>query len=224
MNSANSLSPYRLYLVISTKDCPHLDYFNIIEIALKNGFTCLQLREKQLSTRDFIELSSKVKEISRKHNIPLFINDRIDVALAIGATGVHLGQSDLPYSMAREISGHQLKIGVTLESTTDYQKHQYDLVDYFGLSAIYPSKTKQNCKPFWKEKNILQIKSKTPLIGIGGITTENAQETLKMGFDGIALVSDICSSTSLHEVKSKSQLFKHYLKDRDRCYSVNLTL
>lgn len=180
---------------------------NIIKSAINNGVTCVQLRDKKMSTANFIELARSIKKLLSKTNVPLFINDRVDVALAVGVDGVHLGQSDMPYQKARKSLGPNYKIGITLNFPADFKKYKNENIDYFGLSSIYHSSTKLDIKNLWTQNDIKKLKTDIPLIGIGGINTNNVNSAMEIGLDGVAVVSDICAANSLDEVRLKSQKF-----------------
>ncbi len=194
---------YKLYLVTDQNMMNPLNIVEVIECAVQNGVTCVQLREKNMETRDFVELGHIVKKKLNRHNTPLFINDRIDVAQVIQCDGVHLGQSDIDYESARKILGHNFKIGLTINTLADYNKYKNKNIDYFGLSTIYPTQTKSDVNSVWKASDIALLNSNTPLIGIGGINEKNAKQTLELGLDGIAVVSAICSNKSLIKVQEK---------------------
>lgn len=200
-------NPYSLYLVTDTEMMKPLGMSNIIECAINNGVTCVQLRDKKMSTAQFVELAKSIKKLLSKTDISLFINDRVDVALAVEVDGVHLGQSDMSYLDARKILGHKYKVGVTLDTPDDFHKYKNESIQYYGLSSIFPSTTKLDTKNIWTKNDIKKIKTKTPLIGIGGINTHNVDAAMKLGLDGVAVVSDICAAKSLNEVQLKSQSY-----------------
>ena len=168
---------------------------DIIRAAVAGGVSAVQLREKSCSTRDFIELAqSAAKELQGR--VPLIINDRIDVALAIGADGIHIGQSDMPYEMARELMGPQALIGLSVETVEQAQKAEGLNVDYLGLSPVFTTATKSDIAPPLGLAGVRQIRaeSRHQLVAIGGINQENAHEVVAAGADGLAVVSAICSA------------------------------
>lgn len=168
---------------------------DIIRAAVAGGVSAVQLREKSCSTRDFIELAqSAAKELQGR--VPLIINDRIDVALAVGADGVHIGQSDMPYEMARELMGPQALIGLSVETVEQAQKAEGLNVDYLGLSPVFTTATKSDIAPPLGLAGVRQIRaeSRHRLVAIGGINLKNAHEVVSAGADGLAVVSAICSA------------------------------
>jgi thiamine-phosphate pyrophosphorylase len=168
----------------------------IVAAAVRGGVTIVQLREKECSTREFIRLAERVKRILVPRNIPLIINDRIDIALAVDADGVHIGQNDMPYNIARALLGTDKIIGLSVESVADARDAEFLDVDYLGVSPIYFTPTKTDLKHELGLDGLRQIKSfsRHPLVGIGGLNAENVADLIKSGADGIAVVSAICSA------------------------------
>lgn len=168
----------------------------IIPAAIQGGVSVIQLREKECTTLDFINLGSEIVGLLKPYKIPLLINDRIDVALAVGANGVHIGQQDVPYPIAREILGPQAVIGLSIENEKQALEAEKFEVDYLGLSPIYTTPTKTDtAHPLGLDglRKIRQISSHR-LIAIGGINSENASNVIAAGADGLAVVSAICSA------------------------------
>lgn len=168
----------------------------VVEQAAEGGVTLVQLREKNMETREFIKEAQRIHKVLKPYNIPLLINDRVDVALAIGAEGVHLGQSDMPYLMAREILGDQAIIGLSVESLEQAKEaNQFD-VDYIAISPVYTTPTKKELTQELGLDGVEQITaiSRHPAVGIGSIKTHNAEKVIRAGADGIAVVSGICSA------------------------------
>jgi thiamine-phosphate pyrophosphorylase len=184
-----------LYLVIerSMIQKPFEDF--LIE-ALQGGVTAVQLREKSGSTRDYIELAKRTLKILKPFQVSLLINDRVDVALAAQAHGVHLGQDDFPFSEARQILGKESIIGVTIESEEQVPALENEDIDYWGVSSVFPTETKKDISHVWGLEGLTRLRQKTSrtLIAIGGITIGNSQQVLQSGADGIAVVSAICRS------------------------------
>lgn len=168
----------------------------VVEKAVKGGATIVQLREKDLETRDFVELAKKLKSILKRYNVPLLINDRIDVALAVGADGVHIGQSDMPYPEARRLLGENAIIGLSVESVEQAREANNFDVDYVAISPVYTTPTKKELKEDLGLEGVRKISETTrhPKVGIGSIKRHNVGEVIKAGADGIAVVSGICSS------------------------------
>jgi len=169
---------------------------DIVRAAAAGGVSVVQLREKDCSTRDFVELGRAVCAELNKLNIPLIINDRIDVALAVGADGVHIGQSDMPYTMARELMGPDALIGLSVETPEQAAAAQHLDVDYLGLSPVFSTTTKADIAPPLGLAGVRRIRteSRHRLIAIGGINQDNAIDVINAGADGLAVVSAICSA------------------------------
>jgi thiamine-phosphate pyrophosphorylase len=191
MNKAN----LELYLVTDRGlGCRPLE--EIVHDALTGGVTLVQLREKTCPTGEFIEIAESIHTICRAFQVPLIINDRIDVALAINAEGVHLGQSDMPCYAARAILGTDKIIGLSVESVQDAHDAEEDDVDYLAVSPIFYTPTKTDLKRALGLDGLVQIKSfsRHPLVAIGGLNAANAEQVIRAGADGIAVVSAICAS------------------------------
>ena len=201
-----------LYLVTNnSKD--EEKFLNIIEESLKGGVSVVQLREKKAETLDFYNLALKVKEITQKYNVPLIINDRIDIALAIDADGVHVGQSDMPAKTARSMIGEDKILGVSAANIKEAKKAQRDSADYIGVGAVYPTNTKDDATSVPKKELKEIVKSvDIPVVAIGGITQENAHELNDCEIDGLSVVSaimeaenpKIASENLLKEFKAKN--------------------
>lgn len=201
-----------LYLVTNNSEDEE-KFLNIIEESLKGGVSVVQLREKKAETLDFYNLALKVKEITQKYNVPLIINDRIDIALAIDADGVHVGQSDMPAKTARSMIGEDKILGVSAANIKEAKKAQRDSADYIGVGAVYPTKTKDDATSVPKKELKEIVKSvDIPVVAIGGITPENAHELNDCGIDGLSVVSaimeaknpKIASKNLLKEFKAKN--------------------
>ena len=177
-----------LYLVTNNSEDEE-KFLNIIEESLKGGVSVVQLREKKAETLDFYNLALKVKEITQKYNVPLIINDRIDIALAIDADGVHVGQSDMPAKTARSMIGEDKILGVSAANIKEAKKAQRDSADYIGVGAVYPTNTKDDATSVPKKELKEIVKSvDIPVVAIGGITQENAHELNDCGIDGLSVV------------------------------------
>ncbi len=169
---------------------------DVVTQALRGGVTMLQLREKKCSTLEFVELAQRIKNITQSFNVPLIINDRIDVALAVDADGVHLGQSDMPYPLARKLLGAGKIIGLSVESVEHARFAEELDVDYLGVSPIYFTPTKTDLTVELGLDGLKQIKaiSRHPLVAIGGMNAHTLADVVRAGADGIAVVSAICSA------------------------------
>ncbi|MBN1481680.1 thiamine phosphate synthase [candidate division KSB1 bacterium] len=168
----------------------------IVTAAVKGGATIVQLREKFASTRDFIQTAERLKMILKPYNVPLIINDRVDVALAVDADGVHIGQDDMPYDIARRLLGPHKIIGLSVESIRDARDAEALDVDYLGVSPIYFTPTKTDLKRQLGLAGLHKIRSfsRHRLVAIGGLNVSNAAEAIQSGADGVAVVSAICSA------------------------------
>ena len=183
-----------LYLVTDKSDDVE-KFLNTIEEGIKGGVTVVQIREKTAETLDFYELALKVKEITKKYNVPLIINDRVDVALAIDADGVHVGQSDMPCDVTRRLIGKDKILGVSAATIEEAKKAERDGADYIGTGAVFPTATKDDADSVTKDELIEIVKSiDIPVVAIGGINLDNARELNGTGIAGLSVVSAIMSS------------------------------
>lgn len=181
----------KLYLVTDSALAGDRNIEDIVREAVEGGVTMVQLREKSLDTRSFIERAKRLKEIL--HGVPLIINDRVDVALASDADGVHLGQSDMPCTTARELLGPDRIIGLSVENMEQVAEANGLDVDYVGISPVFATPTKTDtAAPFGLEglREAVAI-SKHPTVAIGGMNAGTAKEVFAAGADGIAVVSAI---------------------------------
>jgi thiamine-phosphate pyrophosphorylase len=173
----------------------------VVEKAVQGGTTIVQLREKNLDTRPFIEEGLRIKKLLEPYGIPLLINDRVDVALAIEADGVHLGQNDMPYAMAREILGPDAIIGLSVENYQQAGEAKDMDVDYIAVSPVYTTPTKEELTRELGLEGVSKITGicPQPAVGIGSIKTHNAGEVIRAGASGVAVVSGICSANDPQE-------------------------
>jgi len=187
---------YSLYLVTDRGLSRGRTTQHIVEAALRGGVTCVQLREKTCSTSEFIIQVLSIKDHLKRHNVPLIINDRIDIAQAVNADGVHLGQSDMPIEMAKAILKDSMIIGISAESLKDAVRAEKDGADYIGVGPIYATPTKTDTAPPLGLEGLREMRKsvKIPLIGIGGLNRENVGEVIKNGADGVAVVSPIVAA------------------------------
>ncbi|WP_035246078.1 thiamine phosphate synthase [Desulfogranum mediterraneum] len=184
---------YSLYLVTDRELSLGRSLESVIGAAVQGGVSCVQLREKQCSTRDFVDQARRLNEILQPLAIPLIINDRVDVALAVGARGVHLGQQDMSLADAREILGREMIIGISAESLEDAITAQRQGADYIGISPVFATSTKADTAPPLGLAGLRAIREQVelPLVGIGGINADNAKAVMGAGADGVAVVSAI---------------------------------
>jgi thiamine-phosphate pyrophosphorylase len=187
---------YSLYLVTDRGLARGRSALEIVSAAVHGGATVVQLREKDCSTRDFIEQGLAIKEFLKDQGVPLIINDRVDVAQAVRADGVHLGQTDMPLGLAKKILGDSMIIGISAESLQDAIEAEKGGADYLGVSPIYATPTKTDTAPPLGLEGLRQIRKavRLPLVGIGGLNRDNAAEVIRNGADGVAVVSAIVAA------------------------------
>ena len=188
----------KLYLITDSNLLKGRDFYYCIEQALKGGVTMLQLREKDESGKEFLEKAIKLRYLTRKYNVKLIINDRVDVAMLCDADGVHVGQSDIPANKVRELIGDNKILGVSARSVEEAIKAKEDGADYLGVGAMFTTITKLDAKIVSKEI-LKEIKSKVnlPIVAIGGLTLNNIQCIKKYNIDGYAIISAILSANDI---------------------------
>ncbi|NDP64003.1 thiamine phosphate synthase [Polaromonas sp.] len=187
----------RLYLVTDQSSLRGRCLLDVVHAAVQGGVSCVQLREKNLGTRDFLAQALLLKKLLAPYGVPLVINDRIDIALACHAEGVHLGQSDLPVLEARSLLPSEVFIGWSVESISQVLQSARLPVDYLGVSPVFSTPTKTDTQTAWGIEGLAAVRASTciPLVGIGGIHADNALDTLRAGADGLAVVSAVCSAS-----------------------------
>ncbi|MXV38228.1 thiamine phosphate synthase [Flavobacteriaceae bacterium Ap0902] len=202
-----SLIDYSLMYVTDERIIDENAFFQIIEDSLQGGATIIQLREKSMPGRELYHRAWKVKKLCDSYNVPLIINDRLDIALAIDAQGLHVGQEDLPATVARRILGSNKIIGLSISNAMQLNEANQLPIDYVGLSPIFQTstKTKNLDKPAGLEglKNLSRL-SKFPMISIGGINENNTAAIMEHGSAGIAVVSAI--SQAKNPIKATEKL------------------
>ena len=194
----------KLYLVTDRELTLGRSLEEVVSEAVKGGVTVLQLREKDASTGEFIELARRLMKLLKPLRIPLIINDRVDVALAVDADGVHIGQSDMSYEDARRLLGPDKIIGLSVESFEDIEAANALDVDYIGISPVYGTPTKTDtAEPFGLEglRKAVQM-SAHPTVAIGGMNASTIAEVMAAGTDGVAVVSAICSAENIRKATS----------------------
>jgi len=186
---------YSLYLVTDRALSLGRSNLEVIQAAVRGGVTLVQLREKEATTKEFYQEGLKIRAYLKARDIPLIINDRIDMALALDAEGVHLGQEDMPIDAARKILGPQKIIGASVFTPEEAKIAEALGADYLGLSPIFVTETKPELTQHLGIKGIPLLKEavKIPVVGIGSMSESNAYEAVKAGLDGVAVVSAICS-------------------------------
>ena len=189
-----------LYLVTARYDWKEEDFLKKVEEACRSGVTLVQLREKECSTIEYYELAKKVKTITDMYQIPLIIDDRVDICLAVDASGVHIGADELPVDVVRNMIGNDKILGVTaktVERALEAEKHG---ADYLGVGAIYPTTTKVITQPTSIEtlRKIATTVS-IPIVAIGGIKEDNMEPLKGTGIAGVAIVSEIMKADNIQE-------------------------
>jgi thiamine-phosphate pyrophosphorylase len=185
-----------LYFVTDRGLCGDKTLADVVLQAIRGGAACVQLREKDVTTRFFVEEALQIKALLASFKVPLIINDRLDVALAVEADGVHVGQEDMPYEIARKLMGPRAIIGLSVETWEDVERAQGLDVDYLGVSPVFATPTKTDTKEPWGREGLARIRafSRHPLVGIGGINASNAEAVVIAGADSVAVVSAICAA------------------------------
>lgn len=186
---------YSLYLVTDSTNRDIESFCAIVDQALQGGVTLVQLREKSATSREFYQRALRIKEVTDRFQVPLIINDRLDIALAVNAAGLHIGQEDLPVAVARRLLGPDKILGATAATVADALAAQAAGADYLGSGAVYPTGTKPG-KAILPLSVLTQIKQalRIPVVAIGGITAENIGPVRDAGVDGVAVVSAIMDS------------------------------
>lgn len=193
-----------LYLVTDSTYHTEESLLHTVDEACKGGITLLQLREKSVGGREYLEKATKIKEITDRYNIPLIIDDRVDVALACDAAGVHVGSSDLPVSVARKLMGPDKIVGATAKTVDAALRAYEDGADYLGVGAIYPTTTK--VVTILTEVSTLQAICEAvpiPVVAIGGLNSSNIDILKGTSIDGVAVVSAIMKSEKPREASAE---------------------
>ncbi|KOA21533.1 thiamine-phosphate synthase [Clostridium homopropionicum DSM 5847] len=190
---------YSLYLITDRSFLNGRSLANCVREAIEGGVTLIQVREKDISTREFFKVAKEVKEVTTKYNIPLIINDRIDIALAIDADGIHLGQSDMPIEIARKILGKDKIIGISAGSISEALEAEKNGADYLGIGTVFFTGTKKDIEEPIGIEGLKEIvnKIKIPSVAIGGINKNNCEEVMKAGVNGISLISAILANDNI---------------------------
>lgn len=188
----------RVYLVTDRRLCNGRSLVDIVIQAVKGGVTMVQLREKDIDTRGFIQEAIQLKNALEGLAVPLIINDRVDVALASGADGVHIGQSDMPYDMARQLLGPEKIIGLSVENMQQLEQANSLNVDYIGISPVFSTPTKTDAAPPWGIDAVKEAvrRSAHPTVAIGGMNAATVGQVIASGCDGVAVVSAIMAAPS----------------------------
>lgn len=195
---------FSLYLVTDRGLMSTQTLTEAVEQAILGGCTMVQLREKESSSLEFYEQAQEVKQITDRYGVPLIINDRVDIALAVEAAGIHIGQSDLPVPDVRRLIGMEMLLGVSVSSSEEAGKAMEDGADYLGVGAMFPTGTKIDANAVSMEE-LRRIRRMTnlPIVVIGGINLENAELFRPMGIDGLAVVSAIIGQSNIRKAAAQ---------------------
>ena len=201
----------RLYLVTNRYQDSLENFLEKVETACRSGVTIVQLREKNLTTNQYYQLAKQVKEITDAYQVPLIIDDRLDVCLAVDAAGLHIGDDELPVSVARKVLGPEKILGVTAKTVKRALEAETSGADYLGTGAIFPTTTKDNAPITLIStlKTICQTVA-IPVVAIGGLTSENIDQLIGTGIAGVAVVRDLMQA---EDIEAKTQAFLTKLDD-----------
>lgn len=201
----------RLYLVTNRYQDSVESFLAKVETACRSGITIVQLREKNLTTHQYYQLAKQVKEITDVYQVPLIIDDRLDVCLAVDAAGLHIGDDELPVSVARQVLGPDKILGVTAKTVKRALEAETSGADYLGTGAIFPTTTKENAPITLIStlKTICQTVA-IPVVAIGGLTSENIDQVMGTGIAGVAVVRDLMQA---EDIEAKTQAFLTKLHD-----------
>ena len=201
----------RLYLVTNRYQDSLENFLEKVETACRLGVTIIQLREKNLTTNQYYQLAKQVKEITDAYQVPLIIDDRLDICLAVDAAGLHIGDDELPVSVARKVLGPEKILGVTAKTVKRALEAETWGADYLGTGAIFPTTTKENAPITLIStlKTICQTVA-IPVVAIGGLTSENIDQLIGTGIAGVAVVRDLMQA---EDMEAKTQAFLTKLDD-----------
>ena len=184
---------YTLYLVTDADLAQGRSLLDMVCAAVDGGVTCVQVREKTVSSRAYVERLAPLRGLLRERGVPLFVNDRVDIALAVEADGIHLGQTDMPLALARRIAGDRLIIGISCEAPQDAVEAERGGADYVSVSPVFATPTKTDTAPALGLDGVRAIRAavRVPVVTIGGINASNAADVIRAGADGVCVVSAI---------------------------------
>ena len=201
---------YSLYLCTDRSIMSDTSIEECVEKSLKGGVSVVQIREKDCPGKEFLQIAKSVKEITKRYNVPLIINDRVDVAIAVGADGVHVGQDDLPCAIVRSMVGEDMIIGVSASSLTEALKAQQDGADYIGVGAMFATDTKTDAKVVsMEELDRIRREVSIPIVVIGGINKTTLPDFIGKGIDRIAVVSAIVSQNDIESAARELKSMVH---------------
>ena len=190
----------KLYLVTDSDILEGRDFYKCIEDAIKAGVTMVQLREKNVDGKEFLEKAKKLRELTKKHNVSFIINDRVDIAQLVDADGVHVGQSDIDALSVRKLIGEDKIIGVSARSVEEAKVAKEMGADYLGIGAMFSTSTKLDANDVsFDTLNDMKNAVDLPFVLIGGISLDNVSELKKFNPDGYALVSGILGAEDIEK-------------------------
>ena len=195
----------KLYLVTNRYQDSLENFLEKVETACRSGVTIIQLREKNLTTNQYYQLAKQVKEITDAYQVPLIIDDRLDICLAVDAAGLHIGDDELPVSVARQVLGPKKILGVTAKTVKRALEAETSGADYLGTGAIFPTTTKENA-PITLISTLKTICQRVaiPVVAIGGLTSENIDQLIDTGIAGVAVVRDLMQA---EDIEAKAHAF-----------------
>ena len=201
----------KLYLVTNRYQDSLESFLEKVETACRSGVTIIQLREKNLTTNQYYQLAKQVKEITDAYQVPLIIDDRLDICLAVDAAGLHIGDDELPVSVARQVLGPEKILGVTAKTVKRALEAEEGGADYLGTGAIFPTTTKEKA-PITLMSTLKTICQRVamPVVAIGGLTSENIDQLAATGISGVAVVRDLMQA---EDIEAKTQAFLTKLDD-----------
>lgn len=196
---------FHLYVITGEQFYPQREYLAVIEEAILGGADIVQLREKNKTKKELLEMAKKLKELCSKYHVPFIVNDHIDIALAVDADGIHLGQDDLPLSEARRILGSEKIIGISTHAIEEAIEAERNGADYIGVGPIYETKSKVDVVDPVGLSYIKEVVSQTtiPFVAIGGIKLHNLDEVLEAGAQRICVISAIVGAENVKEAASQ---------------------
>lgn len=207
---------YDLYIITDQRISHGKSHLEVAEAAIMGGATIIQFRDKEMKDEEAIEVCRKIHKLTREKGIPFIVNDRVEVAKAVDAEGVHLGQEDAPLNFARKVLGKEKIIGISVETVEEALKAVEEGADYLGVGPIYPTATKPDAGSELGISRLKEIKDSVniPIVAIGGINEDNLAEVLKAGADGIAVISAVVSAPDIAQACRKLKNKIEFIKKR----------
>lgn len=209
------MKPFRLYVITGEKFHPGRPLLTVMEEALQGGADLIQLRDKKSSKKVILEKARKLRELTRKYDVPFIVNDDIDIALAVGADGIHLGQDDLPLPEARKIVGNEMIIGISTHSIEQAREAEKNGADYIGVGPIFATNSKEDVVDPVTTSYLKEVVREItiPFVAIGGIKLHNVDDVLDAGGTSISVISEVVGS---NDVKATCQAFIEKIKAREK--------